>query len=544
MTAIITTKYRVELAKLLKADLDGASITKNYYLFIGKSKPWDVDTLPPAPTDTTEIEFRVWDDMLALKRVVDTEASHVVPRFDWDTTGNTIYVPYGDEDADLYNHPTTAEKNAAALAGTYTAGSFYVVTDQLHVFKCLDNNGGAKSTTKPQKPLSSPYVFSGADGYRWKYMYTVNATEFSKFMTDTWLPVKTLAADDGSDQWLVQADASTSAGEISQIQVTAGGSGYTNVIDADPANPVTTLAISGTTNTIVFPAGASASNNAYNNCTAWIVAGTGVGQSRKILSYVGSTKTATVASNWVTIPDATSQIKVLPSVDIVGNGSGASAQPTVVGGIIKTIKMITRGSNYTYALASISSGNGSGAVVAPSLPPKGGHGSDAIVELGGRYLCMSTKLQYAEGSGDFPIVNDYRRVGLIKNVKTSGGSIATASTLRAAPTISITSATGTFLPDENIVGSISGAVGSLVQIDPNVGASRVLTYFQDTTTGFTAFQTSDVVTGQTSGATGVVSAAPASEAQKNSGNLMYVEHRRPIMRASDQTEIILLVLKM
>ena len=51
---------------------------------------------------------------------------------------------------------------------------------------------------------------------------------------------------------------------------------------------------------------ASELNTALGFNTVRIVAGTGLGQSRTITSYVGATKTATISSAFTTIPDATS----------------------------------------------------------------------------------------------------------------------------------------------------------------------------------------------------------------------------------------------
>lgn len=69
----------------------------------------------------------------------------------------------------------------------------------------------------------------------------------------------------------------------------------------------------GASATITLDSGASATDNFYQYLLVYIVSGTGVGQVRVIGSYVGSTKVATVASNWTTNPDATSVFALLPS---------------------------------------------------------------------------------------------------------------------------------------------------------------------------------------------------------------------------------------
>lgn len=68
----------------------------------------------------------------------------------------------------------------------------------------------------------------------------------------------------------------------------------------------------GGTNTVTLDASASATDDLYNGCLAWIVGGTGAGQAGVITDYVGLTKVATVDNNWRTAPDNTSVFVLLP----------------------------------------------------------------------------------------------------------------------------------------------------------------------------------------------------------------------------------------
>lgn len=67
----------------------------------------------------------------------------------------------------------------------------------------------------------------------------------------------------------------------------------------------------GAAGTITLDASASAVDNFYNDCMIILTGGTGVGQARFIVSYVGATKVATIAPNWATNPDNTSTFAVL-----------------------------------------------------------------------------------------------------------------------------------------------------------------------------------------------------------------------------------------
>ncbi len=66
----------------------------------------------------------------------------------------------------------------------------------------------------------------------------------------------------------------------------------------------------GSASTITLDAGASATDDAYNDMIVRITAGTGAGQIRRIHDYVGATKVATVERDWATAPDATSVFRV------------------------------------------------------------------------------------------------------------------------------------------------------------------------------------------------------------------------------------------
>jgi hypothetical protein len=85
-------------------------------------------------------------------------------------------------------------------------------------------------------------------------------------------------------------------------------------------------AVAGAASTITLDAGASATNDFYNEMKITIIAGTGLGQSRMINSYVGGTKIATVTRPWLVNPDATSVFIITTGADIWDSLEGA--EPT------------------------------------------------------------------------------------------------------------------------------------------------------------------------------------------------------------------------
>ncbi len=241
MTAIITNKYRVNGAGALKNEFLNSLTDRNYYIFIARVTPWSDETSPPTPLDTVEAENTIWHHMIAMKKIKETSVSHALRRLNWDSSGETIYFPYDHQDSDYFDHPTASEQTDAAAGNynkpgtidsgiaSYTAGGTYVITDEYHVYKCISNrnsdNEVIKSSTKPTG--TSTAIIETADGYRWKYMFTIQASDVQKFVTNDWIPVKKLSADDGSFQWDVQ-DAAVD-GAIEHIRVENEGSGYTKV---------------------------------------------------------------------------------------------------------------------------------------------------------------------------------------------------------------------------------------------------------------------------------------------------------------------------
>ena len=219
MAAIVTNKFRIANANNFKQDLGDTATS--VYVYIAKSDAWSntytdlTDTTAPSPQDQSADEFDVHDDMIAMKLLSASDVSHVVPRHNW-TNGN-VYAPYDDADADVY------DKN------------FYVVTDEFKVYKCIIAGDGA-SVVKPIH-TDTGYPQLEGDGYMWKYMYTLQASDTDKFLTNFYMPVKTVVIPDGGvlgdlstddqTQYNSQVASETANnGAIFRIVIEDGGSGY------------------------------------------------------------------------------------------------------------------------------------------------------------------------------------------------------------------------------------------------------------------------------------------------------------------------------
>ena len=407
MPAIITNAFRTYNAD----NFIGSFATNKVYLMIGKADSWSgasagqysesspSDTAIPTPKDTTVAPYIHHNDMIAAKLINASDVSHVVKRTDW--TSGTVYTEYDHNQDDQIDQ------------------TFFVMTDQYNVYKCISNYGGVVSTVKPTGQSSS--IIETSDNYRWKFMYEVQQADVLKYVTTDWIPIKYLTTNDGTAQWTVQQAAID--GALEHIDVTAGGTGYVNTNTG-------TAQTGSTSTTIKLASTASATDDIYNSMTVYISSGTGSGQIKVITDYVGSTKVATVSA-WTTTPDATSVYEVMPAVSITTTeGTGATARcSSIIGGVVKKIAMTAVGLGYRQATATITGGGGSNCVLEPRIGPKGGHGKNPKTELGGAYVMMNVRLTGTEG-GDFVVGDDFRKVVLITNPNASGAA-ATATTYSA-----------------------------------------------------------------------------------------------------------------
>lgn len=530
---------------------DGShAVDRNHYIFIGRTKPWPTslytnpvvsETSPPTPKNTLDEEMETRDHMIALKKVRIADATLAVKRHNWDSSGLTIYAPYDSSDPDLLNRPTQDEVQAANRDGSYRAGSHYVVTDDYHVFKCLSNGNGRKSTIKPVLPSNASYTVASTDGYVWKYLCTLTQFQVQYFLTNQWLPVKTLKVQDDSNQWRVQGAAVD--GALESFNIVDAGSGYTNTLSG-------TLE-SASTSTATLPISISPSpvDNAYAGCHIWITGGAGLSSGPFVItSYSASSRSISISGTWSV--DSSTSFEILPRVIIRGNGSGATAKAFVDSSSQKVSRVVavSGGSGYTYATAEVVGGTtGSNAKIEAEISPRGGHGADIERELNACYVMLTARLPYDDGSNDFPLSNDYRQVGLIRNVEKPTGDLANSLTLRASRGLRLSNVSLTFQPDEEITGSNGTVVAKAKVIAAIAGATAgdvTIHYYQDADTGYVPFQDGMRVDG-TFGASGSVQSGGVvvPEINKLSGDVLYIDNRRAILRAPNQTEILRAVIK-
>ena len=540
MTAIVTTPFRVVNAENFKEYVAGSSV----YVGIGKTDVWSTATsdltdatTPFTPQDRIDDIHEAYQNMSGMKKIASADVAHIVPRHTW--TSGTTYTAWDSDDSAIYDK------------------AFYVVTSEYKVYKCI-SSPGTQSTVEPTHINTDPTAES--DTYKWKYMYTVSVTDAEKFLTISYLPVRTeppvstsTGGNGGSSSVTVTL---TAANEYIVAGMLVTGSGIT-AGDTVAAIDGVTLTLStarevanGTT--LTFGRLADTDVN-YANQTAQI---TSANTSLTAVAGIERYEVTAGGSGYTSAPD----------VIVRGDGTSALAVATVSGGAVTAITVSTagagteanKGDGYTVAdllIGSVTSGGGTSAAGRAIITPSGGHGIDPVKELGAFYVAVNSQLSGSEG-GDLTVGNDFRQISLIKKPQNFGTDVtATATTLRAIKALVLANAGSFsgFAVDQVIVGSSSGAKAYLVEIDTT---NKVLYYVQNSKTGYADFVSGDTITGTlpsggssvlntTSGTTwyGQSTNGYGPEVKMNSGQLLFLENRDAINRSSSQIEDIKLIIE-
>lgn len=477
------------------------------------------EDVPPLPLDNQDEKFSIYDDIIAAKRITSDYARTVVRRYNWDLSANPKF--------DMWRPDYFVTTNgiignqSATGASSISDAKFYVVNSSYEVFKCLyngtnpDNLSGQNATSEPRtnpSPGSGSYANgiyteeTGTAGYVWKYMYTIPTDDVIRFLSTDFIPIVS-----STNASRVAVEAAAVAGAIDVVLVEDEGSNLPN-------------------GTFYAP--------------------------------------------------------------ILGDGTDGVVQIVTLGGAITSVSVVDRGQDYTYASVALKTGTGSGSnayglftdsglsisatvgatakgSVMAIIPPQGGHGSNMEVELNGKRIMTNIRLTYAEGSGDFPVDNDFRRIGILKDPYTFGTTTyATVDTLTNLYAMKINNATAGYQADEIISQSAGGftAYGTVVSwtLDSGSTTSGVLKYIQTPDLHqdkgeVRSFSNAGAnpITGASSLASGTIDATAngtvlgitlasgvgSPEIEPNSGEFIYVENRRLITRAADQIEDIKLVIE-
>lgn len=451
MTATVTDKLKKNLVDELLVDFNEAG--NYYYAAIGKSEIWNDSDLATTPSNSLREARNARLAIQSAKLIAD--ASLVVPRYNWST--GTVYAAWDDN--------TDGQGSNA----------YYVMNSNQQVYVCVQQ---ARTATNPSTAIVSTVEPSGnvngtpfatADGYVWKFLFTVGSARAAKYMS----------------------------------------AGYIPVTFVDSAAPGATADISEQ---------ATAEDNA--------VAG-------QVLSYV--------------VTNSGSGYSSAPTVTIQGNGTNAKATATVAGGQVVKITVkdssgtLMFGSGYDYANVVVSGGGGDSATARAVLAPVGGLGANPTNDLKAAAVMFNSKPEGAEG-GDFFIGQDFRQVTLLKNITlVDSTGLFTSATGNALNRLVVGGVVdGPFTKDITIEGATSGAKAYVDYVDSD------LFYHQNESTGFLTFDSGETISIVSGGGatTATVVNTIKGEFDPMSGELLYIDNRAAVTRATDQTEDIKIVIQL
>jgi len=266
--------------------------------------------------------------------------------------------------------------------------NFYVLTEDFNVYKCLDNNNNAISTSKPLGTSISP--ITTVDGYVWKFMYNVPINLRSKFLSDDQMPVISAL----TNQFY-------SNGAMDSIIINNKGTGYTTATltvtgdgfrEEDPIFLNSASASSGgngyasptvtfsdpipSANTFVGSVGVSLGTKIINSVfDIYEVVTSGTMSSSEpthrkgtvqngtaALKYLGSRVKGTVGTTDTTVAAGSFTTGVRHTVVSIGTTNfvtiGATAAAVVTGSISGTTLTVTAVTSGTLAVGAVISGTG------------------------------------------------------------------------------------------------------------------------------------------------------------------------------------------
>ncbi len=582
MAAIITSKFRFHNAEQFKESFSEAAAS-NYYMFIGRQHEFatgttgGTDASPPTPADNRTSEALHWDDMLAAKKIDSTGVAHAIPRRDLDTSGATKY--------DMYKPDYTASKTAQSGATNLLDSTFYFVTSAYRVYKVLDNNNNSVFTggTEPTSTAAAPFTIGG---YTLKYMYTLSTTDVQNFLTPDFMPAPTAAEsgngladgalhiidiiNDGlAGSWATAADR-----VITNIPVRGDGSGArcsVTIGGTDGTADGTVTAISVTTNGSGYTHGA-------------VLAADIIEQHNIQFTGAGSNATLTFPSD-------------VPTFEvIIGPDGGHGSNPAKeLGGhfVLMDVKLTqTEGFDFTvvndfrqigvvrdpYSFGTTSKYTGSTARQTKAIKLASNSGTFLVDERLYQTIPAQTVSGITVSSNTLTVTTaSAHQLTTGQTVDIDAGTFAGGQTTghrgthHIASTPSATTFTYVVESSRAPTGSMSGTAtyttsvpeGTVVEYD---ASNNVLFYVQTsydsqgtnaTTKQNVPFGGNGTVTGGTSTATGVPNVSYSSalnntsfaagyatpEMQPDSGDVLYIENRKPISRASDQTEDVKLIVE-
>jgi hypothetical protein len=544
MALLLRSAGRTEIARSLYRDITNEN--DFFYFFVGRTTEWDDEESPETPVDSVRYANTSSRNMLFVKRIEKIDTVLMIPIINW--ASGTVYDQYDDKYGELDANGVTYTANSGATS--LKDALFYVLTDDDHVYKCIFNNTNADSTVKPSGTSTS--AIETADGYIWKFMFKVEASDKIKFLTPEYIPVRKIAGS-GDPEFDVN-------GRIDTITITDTGSSYETApfvhINGDGVGATATAAVSGAgvlTNITLTNQGSG-----YSFAYITFSGGGGSGAAASVL--LGATESGTVQEDVenAAIPGTIDRLEIISAgidyvdgdaaVAIVGDGSGAEAILDIDSddGSILSVTITNRGSGYTFADVTITGAEGTGAELIAVVSPRAGHGANAQKELFATNVGFSVNL--VNDNADLFLNNDFRQIGVIKNPLRLNGNNFRFTTGTCCYVIQVldpqnyalddvitTDSGGKFIVIQKVDADGDGITESiyLLPIIPIITTSSILT---NTTQSIPNLVINTDVPED-------IEALAEPEIDNTTGEIIYLDNREFIVRQQDQVEKIRAILK-
>lgn len=295
----------------------------NYYYYLSNKSNKD-----RFPIDSESENLMIRNNILFLDKLLPSNISLGIKKYIWKS--GVVYSKW-DHMIDMKDRP------------------FYVITSELNVYKCLDCILDTPSTIEPSS--SSLYPIKTADGYTWKYMYSMTEYFYRRFVTATHIPVRRALNESFYDQGSVSSiiiDESGSGYEdtqLTKIDVSSGGAVLIPQID-DVGSIIGVTIVNGGANYTTAPIlEVTVPNGGFPN---W--SGKFGNDSAKLEAVIYNGEVVHVA-----IHDPGINYPKLSETQIViqGDGKGAKAMPIVYAGKIVDAVVTDGGIGYSYIKVSV-----------------------------------------------------------------------------------------------------------------------------------------------------------------------------------------------
>ena len=232
--------------------------------------------------------------------------------------------------------------------------------------------------------------------------------------------------------------------------------------------------------------------------------------------------------------------------DANGTGAGVNVAIDSATGQVVRVRMndssngdiAGHGSGYTAPSIAFSGGGATrNATARAVLGPDSGIGRDPREDLKSSSVMFHAELLGTDS--DFIINQDFRQVGLIRDIRDNNNSLFNQTTGNALKSMTMSSVITAFTADKIIEGQTTLARAYIDEVDSNI-----LYYHQSTTTGFVAFQDGELIEETIGGGEGVIdSALIQPEVLPTSGEVLFIDNRSPVDRSTAQNEDIKVIIQ-